>query len=87
MVYSDVDKKGGAIVEFTTARDQDAAISKFDNTQWKNPRSYIVETSVITIRKPPKEDSPKEEKDGVWLCGCGWVGGWVGGRVGGWVGV
>jgi hypothetical protein len=79
-VYSDVDKKGGAIVEFTTARDQDAAIAKFDNTQWKNPRSYIAETSVITIRKPPKADSPEEEKDGACVCGC--VGGWVGGRVG-----
>lgn len=57
VVYSDVDQKGGGIIEFTSARHQDAAIKRFDNTDWKNPRSYIADTGLIRVKKPAQQKS------------------------------
>jgi hypothetical protein len=51
VVYSDVDKRGGGIVEFANERQQEDAISKFDKTDWINPRKHITETGLMRIRK------------------------------------
>ena len=60
MVYADTDKRGGGIVEFAEAREQKEAIEKYDNTDWKNPRSFITETGMMRIQKP---DSDKQNGD------------------------
>ncbi|EKX38933.1 hypothetical protein GUITHDRAFT_39633, partial [Guillardia theta CCMP2712] len=43
IVYTDVDRQGGGIVEFANEDDRDYAIKKFDDTEFSNPfdRGYI----------------------------------------------
>ena len=42
MVYTDVDRYGGGIVEFTTRDDQEEAIRRLDDTEFKSKLRRVI---------------------------------------------
>uniref|UniRef100_A0A7S0I1L9 RRM domain-containing protein n=1 Tax=Hanusia phi TaxID=3032 RepID=A0A7S0I1L9_9CRYP len=58
IVYTDVDRQGGGIVEFANEDDRDYAIKKFDDTEFSNPfdRGYI------RVMKP-RDQMTSEERE------------------------
>jgi splicing factor, arginine/serine-rich 1 len=62
IIYADVDKRGGGIVEFSSRADQERAIEKLDDSEFKNP----FEKARIRVKKPreqmTEEDLERERK-------------------------
>ena len=56
IIYADVDKRGGGVVEFSSRSDQERAIEKLDDSEFKNP----FEKAYIRVKKP-KEQMTDEE--------------------------
>ena len=56
ILYADVDKRGGGIVEFSSRSDQERAIEKLDDSQFKNP----FEKSYIRVKKPREQMTDEE---------------------------
>lgn len=56
IIYADVDKRGGGVVEFSSRSDQERAIEKLDDSEFKNP----FEKSYVRVKKP-KEQMTDEE--------------------------
>jgi arginine/serine-rich splicing factor 1/9 len=56
IIYADVDKRGGGIVEFSSRSDQERAIEKMDDSEFKNP----FEKSSIRVKKPREQMSEDE---------------------------
>jgi RNA recognition motif-containing protein len=60
VVYTDVDRYGGGIVEFTTREDQEDAIRRLDDTEYKS--KFDSSVSYLRVKKP-KDQMTDEELD------------------------
>ena len=56
IIYADVDKRGGGIVEYSSRADQERAIEKLDDSEFKNP----YDKAYIRVKKPREQMTDEE---------------------------
>lgn len=66
VIYTDVDRHGGGIVEFASKSDQEYAISKLDDTEftssYRNQDGKVPDKSYVRVKKP-RDQLTDEERD------------------------
>lgn len=63
VIYSDVDRHGGGIVEFASKSDQEYAITKLDDTEFVSEYRNQGEKAYVRVKKPRDQMTDEEREN------------------------